>query len=89
MNQVPRGPLFDAGLDDIDGLDDAEGNPGFLRSSSNKHQFLDNLDAEIGMNDDEEEEQEMDEEDVPHVGAINNRNTNSKLGADKVGDVIG
>lgn len=61
-----------------------------MPGGSNKHQFLDDLDAEIGMNDDEDEEQEMDEEDPNdvHVGA-NNRNANSKLGADKVGDVIG
>jgi hypothetical protein len=93
VNQDPRAPLFDAGIGNIEDLDGAEGNPAFLRSSSNKHQFLDNLDAEIGMNDDEdEEEQDMDEEDPAdvHAGANNNnRNTNSKLGADKVGDVIG
>lgn len=33
-------------------------NPAYMRAadSSNKHQFLDNLDAEIGMNDDEDDD---------------------------------
>lgn len=91
VNQNPQGPLFDAAMGNIEDLDGAEGNPGFLRSSSNKHQFLDNLDEEIGMNDDDDE-QELDEDGDPNGGVHrrrDDRNANSKLGADKVGDVIG
>lgn len=91
-SQDPRGPLFDGAMGNIEDLDGAEGDPAFLRSSSNKHQFLDNLDEEIGMNDDDEDEQEMEDDGDPHDivhRRPDNRNTNSKLGADKVGDVIG
>lgn len=91
-NQNAQDPLFDAGMGDIEDLDGAEGDPAFLRSGPNKHQFLDNLDEEIGMNDDDEDEQDMDEVGAPN-GAVrgrgDDRNGNSKLGADKVGDVIG
>lgn len=82
-------------MGNIDGdLDGAEGNPAFLRGGPDKHQFLDNLDEEIGMNDDDEE-QDMDGgigggQNPNAVGGGQRRpNANSKLGADKVGDVIG
>lgn len=55
-NQDPKRELFDEELADMDEPD--ANNPAYIRGadSSNKHQFLDNLDAEIGINDDDEDE---------------------------------
>lgn len=52
--------MFDDGeMGNIGDLDGVEGDPAFMGSEPDKHQFLDNLDDEIGMNDDEDDGQDM------------------------------
>ena len=84
--------MFDAPIDNIEGLDGAGGNAAFLPNSSNKHQFLDNLDDDIGMNDEEEEEHEIDEDPMARVrhmeGNGDPRQANANLGAATVGDAL-
>ena len=50
--------MFDGAMDDMADLDGVDANPAFMDSGPDKHQFLDNLDEEIGMNDDEDEGQD-------------------------------
>ena len=84
--------MFDVPIDNIEGLDGAGGNAAFLPNSSNKHQFLDNLDDDIGMNDEEEEEHEIDEDPLARVrhmeGNGDPRQANANLGAATVGDAL-
>lgn len=52
--------MFDDGeMGNIGDLDGVDGDPAFMGSEPDKHQFLDNLDDEIGMNDDEDDGQDM------------------------------
>ena len=60
-NPNVQDPMFDGAMDDMADLDGVDANPAFMDSGPDKHQFLDNLDEEIGMNDDEDDGQDYDQ----------------------------